>query len=345
MSLPLPKVALATVPVSIKEPKKKCCKCCKAKFIPTDPSPKLFDKYVFQKGEKIPEGLDLRGCIGITRDPKGMTPLKRLIIFAQKVHNFFLRIRNFFLGIKTPLPDPQMIHTVVFLEKDKNPKKPDNYLVVHGVKPGIQWASKNYLNPDPKARESFDISQLYIYKPKDKALAEWIAQNAAKSAVNSHDPELGVNVKSKHSFSYPDMIGTFFTPQQVKKPTQAMMKRTALAITDLMLQKQMKNTFNKPRSVTCTGFVAKITLVGILTQSLKEEEKTALMDRVKDLPIKKQRKLMADTLYQRLKTRNEEDPFYKTFRDNPICRLNARFGTTSFASHILDQQSDVIKAN
>lgn len=281
-------------------------------------APILFDKYVIPKGGSIPSYLNVRGAIAITQDKRHKGILHFIFYIIQKIHNYlFGRTDNVSLA-----------HGMVIWGKDGN--RPNNLLIshVHKFKKGIVTSSANYL--DASNPDNFDVTHLVIWIPRDENLREILAKNAEQSAFNPKNPNN--RIKEPAKFSVPDILRTIFTSQVHLRPPEDSMKRIALAVADLLLDRHLHNKRNCPRDLYCTPYTMILLQSSLLMEAMSDKDRNEIVEGG-------DRKMIASRICQRLKTYNSKDPISKIFWKNNLFCLNNRFCTSGYAASLLDSQS------
>lgn len=149
----------------------------------TATNPVLFDKYVFNSGEKIPEDLDLSGALCFNRDEKRASHLHRVLFLVQKI----------FYAIFRRGADANMTHAWICLGDEPSeplevirlrngrfetcPKKPKK-IAAHGIFTGINTSSRDYLDNDK------EVSQVHIFIPREDRIRQKIVEYANQTVYN-----------------------------------------------------------------------------------------------------------------------------------------------------------------
>jgi len=281
-------------------------------------SPVLFDKYVIAKGEKIPESLPLSGAIIVTRDKKHHGWLHKLFFIAQKTHNFLFRRQD----------DASMAHWAVILERDGD--SANRHIVAHAVFPQIQQGIRNYL--DPNSLQSKDVTELIVYVPKNGNLRSQIANSADNSACRQEIIKTVQAENGKGQISLSDMFLSFFKKPSLH-PSKRTIKRSALTMADLLQKESIRDRKSYKRNLYCTAYATLVLQSSLLINTLSTDEQ----EKLRQLP----RKELSQLLFKRLKKCRLGDKLSEAFWENPICQLNCRFATSSFATSVLDMQAEV----
>lgn len=311
----------------------------------------LFDRYEFYPGNT--PSIDLRGAIAFTQNIKKTSLVNKTITwgqrlhnkkcihkhnpyvthtfivlnnasptrnwktpsFLQKIHNLFIKCINWLFGKNYslhPFRDPQ----------DRELKI--KFKIAHGVRTGCQIEYQNHL--DPESYESKEIKKIIYYVPKDENLRKAIISQAKRLCA--------FQGLKRHLYSFGDIFNAFVAKQTIpKKPTKRQMKRCALAVADLVLQKRFKNQSNRPRPLHCVGFAILTYQACVLEKELSTSQKTSLLKL-------NNRKKIAKKLFQKIKNSSTNDPFAKAFWENKICQFNIRCHSTAHAKTLFDIYSE-----
>ncbi len=303
-----------------------------------------FDKYTFSKNQPIPDDMQLRGAIGITRDTKHANNLHRFFFVMQKVYHKVHRMKDH---------DANLCHGMVLLDfkakditaglspvteeptrkKGRAPKKPTVKRVIdpnkkmqylaHGVFRGIVRSHRDYL-------EDKDCTELVVYIPKNEKLRERIAKFAEQSSVEARDERANAAKRKKdkkapriaiNPFSIPDMLKSFF--HFGTKPTERKMRRTALAVTDLLQGHMPMDRKGHNRGYFCMPYAMTILQSAMIAETLEESE-------IEEIG-KMERKAAAEFIYKKIKD-HADDPFW-TF--------DSRFGMSGRSGKLMDQYSTI----
>lgn len=287
----------------------------------------MFDKIVLKAGEDLPldiEGkpIDLSGAIALTRNTKSDHWLHKLISIAQKVHRWLTGRKG----------DNKLAHGVIILDKDARPEKKNNLIISHAVFDGIRTASRDYLHEG-------NITEMYIYIPKDKHLRELIKTYGNQTAyVNEKHLPDGEKKKVLPPFSIKDMFRSLWHNKKPKAcPRENIVKRTSFVVADLLLGNQILDKKNKPKAFFCTPYAATVLQGSVLINSLSKDQ----IDQIKNVDGKERsRDEIAATIHQKLFKHDTADSLSNTYWQNQLCKWDARFLMSSYASETLDRMSE-----
>lgn len=278
----------------------------------------LFDRLEISKGD-LPKGVDLSGCIAITRDRNHTGWLHILMWIGQLINAILFKRKTEY---------STMAHGLIIVKHDDN--KPNNLIVAHSVYSGIRTSRRNYLAEN-------EVTEMVVYIPKDRTLRDSLINYANQTAFNPKDKE---GVKKAAEFSTCDMLGSILHNRKYTKGatrSETVMRRVSEVVTDLLLGTQLLNKKNQVRSYFCTPYATSILQGSILINSMKPEE-------IEDLKKLTDRQKIADAIFNRIKEKNSDDALSKTYWEHRVCRWNTRFIMSSVAAASLDRMSEPYKA-
>lgn len=281
----------------------------------------LFDKIVVKKDEKIPDNLDIEGCVCITRDTKHSTFLHALIWIVQKIHNLIFG--------KTKTCDANLVHGQVILHRDEREGKKNNLVCAHSDAKGVRTYSWNRLEDD-------HITEMVIYRPKSEALRQLIIKHANQTAHNPKAKNTDKKIK-RAKFATFDMIGSFFRKNHKSPAPSRGRKRTATIVADLLLDKQISNHEGKPQRYFCNAYMMAVLQGSYLISGLSKEYKEELTENGS-----LDRKALAEKIYQKFRDEKKQvdDELTKAYWNQRFARLDARYLMSCYSSEALDEVSE-----
>jgi hypothetical protein len=244
---------------------------------PITANPVLFDKYVFNSGEKIPEELDLRGALCFNRDEKRASHLHRVLFLVQKIFYSIFRWgadANMTHGWICLGDEPLGQNEVIRLSNGRfetGPKKPKK-IAAHGIFTGINTSTRDYLDND------IEVSQVHIYIPREERLRQKIVEYANQTVYNQKPAPLtdeqSLQVKSlKRILKNPDSVNNNYARTQLLKLALLDINHNESTIvikTQLGLAKFVKECVDTHCSRTIIGCQADYNTVTITPKSEKK---------------------------------------------------------------------------
>lgn len=269
----------------------------------------MFKRHVLTKRSQIPDSINIKGCLAITRDTEGGSTLHKVFSVTQKIQRTLFGGNSF---------DPHLCHAVILLdkEKDEEGQNTGKAIMAESLPEGTVISSHNYLE-DP------DVTEFVIYEPLSEEIRDLIVEHTYQTAASPS------NEKVKQ-VAYPTMDAlesAFHRPNDAKLEVQN--KRLAFAVADLLHKDQfLDKTGENPQSLFCSAYTALILQTTLLIHELSEDEKEEL----RSIDNREER---AGKILEKLK--RKEDPLARTFSSYSVCRLDARFAMPSFLGEALSE--------
>ncbi len=296
---------------------------------------KLFDKYTVEANQgHIPDilkGWKNLGCLAITRDTKHRGYYHIIFYIFQSIHAWITGRKNV---------DPNINHAMILVNRNNIEDHSRDFITAHAVKDSdkgsgdIKTIRTTYL-------DDYDVTQMIIYVPKEEKLRALLCKNAQQTSCLSRSLKLADDENKKlMKFSFFDIIGTFFRNKrkqtQIQKVSEAAKERLAYLVADLLKGTQIfeKDGVN-PRSFICSAYAMSILQGSMIINALTPTD-------LEELQNIKDRHVLAHKILDYMNDETSEHSLSKCYRNNKVCRLDARFLMSSYAAKRLDKLSESI---
>jgi len=292
--------------------------------------------------DSILDGDYLKGSLGITKDKKKKGKIHKLIYVFQKSHSFCTRrARNF---------DPDHCHSFIVIGKGVSPNenRPHPILLTHATWSGIRTANYDYL----KSRE---VTSVVFYRALDENLRNSIVDQAKRTAYIEDPKRRALHPESaekKAGFRILDAFTSIFHNKKHKvchkhgkrsKASNALRRRYAYQIADMLLSKQILDRSGRPKSLYCSAYASYVMQRGVLqrlTEDVSEEVRKAFTHDKNGNPYR--RANLAKKLDAALKGKDGSEfgkRLYRVYSESKVLRLDGRYIMSGYVAKTLDKLS------